>query len=229
MNQIKKVFLALLGIVILLLLVFFVVYDEPLPKGVQGDKADRLATKMLDALSFEKYQQTEKLCWTFRGKNTYEWNRKEGKCVVFWENKRVYLDLRKKRESSVFVDDVLFHGPEKNELIDRALASFNNDSFWLVAPFKLFDKGVERRYVMTKEGKEALLVTYTSGGTTPGDSYLWHLNEQGIPTSFQLWVDIIPIGGLHASWENWKTIASGAKIATSHQLSFLNIELTNIR
>ncbi len=212
----------------LVLLLLFVIYDKPLPTGIQGDKADRLATKMLNALSFEKYQQTAKLRWTFRGKNTYEWSRKEGKCVVRWENKQVYLDLRKKQESFVFVDNVLFNGPEKDELIDRALSSFNNDSFWLVAPYKLFDKGVERRYVKTKEGKEALLVTYTSGGTTPGDSYLWHLDEHGIPISFQMWVDIIPIGGLHASWDNWKTTTSGAKIATSHQLSFLKIELTNV-
>lgn len=231
MNQIKvigKVILGIVGLVSLLVVMLLMHYDKPLPTGKQGEKADYLAHKMLDALSFEQYKQTTKLRWTFRGKNTYEWNRKEGKCIVRWENKRVHLNLRKKAASSVYVDDVLLISPEKNALIDRALASFNNDSFWLVAPYKLFDKGIERRYIQTKEGKEALLVTYTSGGTTPGDSYLWHMDAQGIPTSFQLWVDIIPIGGLTASWENWMTTTSGAKIARTHKLAFLNIALTNI-
>lgn len=232
MNQIKvigKVILGIAGLVSLLVVMLFRHYDKSLPMGKQGEKADHLAHKMLDALSFEQYKQTTILRWTFRGKNTYEWNRKDGKCVVRWENKQVHLNLSKKGASSVYVDDVLLITPEKNVLIDRAQASFNNDSFWLVAPFKVFDKGVERRYIQTKEGKEALLVTYTKGGTTPGDSYLWHFDAQGVPASFQMWVSIIPVGGISVSWDNWITTTSGAKIATSHQLSFLGIELTNIK
>ncbi len=224
-----SLFLGLALTFILLILFLFVCYDKPMPEGEQGEAAERLAYKMLDALAYDKYKETNLLSWTFRGKHTYAWSRKEGKCKVIWENKRVHLVLNNKQDSTVFVDDIEYTGTKKKELVDQAQAYFNNDSFWLVAPYKVFDLGVERRYIKTEEGRAALLVTYTKGGKTPGDSYLWHFDAQGVPTSFQLWVDLIPLGGLHASWEDWKTTTSGAKIAAFHQLSFLGIELTDIQ
>ena len=81
----------------------------------------------------------------------------------------------------------------------------------------------------TKDNKDALLVTYTSGGTTPGDSYLWHIDEKGMPASFQMWVAILPIKGLQATWTDWTLTDSGAKLPTFHKLLFLGLELSNIK
>jgi hypothetical protein len=83
--------------------------------------------------------------------------------------------------------------------------------------------------VTTENGKDALLITYASGGTTPGDSYLWHLDDNGKPKSFQMWVKILPIGGLEASWEQWITTESSAVLPTFHKLLFLGIELQDIK
>ena len=83
-------------------------------------------------------------------------------------------------------------------LIEKAVKYFNNDSFWLLAPYKIFDKGTKRSLVTLDDGHEGLLVTYTTGGTTPGDSYLWHLDSTGKPVSFQMWVSSLPIDGLEA-------------------------------
>ena len=105
----------------------------------------------------------------------------------------------------------------------------NNDSFCLVAPYKVFDKGTERRLVKSKNNKEALLVTYTSGGSTPGDSYLWHLDDNGKPASFQMWVDILPIDGLEATWTDWTKTKSGAQLPTFHKLMVLGLELNHIK
>ena len=77
--------------------------------------------------------------------------------------------------------------------------------------------------------KKLLLVTYISGGTTPGDSYLWHLDESGNPSSFQMWVSILPIKGLEASWQGWITTESGAKFPTFHKLLFLGIEMGDVK
>jgi hypothetical protein len=53
--------------------------------------------------------------------------------------------------------------------------------------FKLRDPGTSRSIVMQDE-KEALMVTYTSG-STPGDSYVWILDEN-IP-AWRMWVSIV--------------------------------------
>ena len=93
----------------------------------------------------------------------------------------------------------------------------------------MFDKGVERRLVKTKADKEALLVTYTSGGSTPGDSYLWHLDRNGKPESFQMWVDILPIDGLEASWTDWTTTSTNAQLPTFHKFLFFGLEIEDIK
>ena len=123
--------------------------------------------------------------------------------------------------SEVFINDKKVFN---KELIKTAEKYFNNDSFWLVAPYKIFDSGTERR-IVEYENKDALLITYTSGGSTPGDSYLWILNEKYIPTSFKMWTSIIPIGGVSGSWSDWKVTESGIKLPTKHILSLFDMEI----
>ena len=147
---------------------------------------------------------------------------------MLWKNFKVNLNLNTPQQSDVFVANNLYEGQDRAKLINKALSYFNNDSFWLVAPYKVFDKGTERRIVTTNEGEKSLLVTYTSGGSTPGDSYLWHLNDQGMPERFQMWVSILPIGGLEASWNNWTTCETSAQLPTFHKMLVLGIELENI-
>ncbi|MEL6864257.1 MAG: hypothetical protein AAFP19_07560, partial [Bacteroidota bacterium] len=77
--------------------------------------------------------------------------------------------------------------------------------------------------------QEGLLVSYSSGGVTPGDSYLWILDESGQPVAWKMWVSIIPIGGLEFSWEDWMELPTGAKIATMHKSSLLDLDMSNIK
>ena len=118
---------------------------------------------------------------------------------------------------------------ERYKTIKKAIDLFNNDSFWLVAPFKVFDKGVERRIVPMDDGTKALLITYTSGGSTPGDSYLWELQPNGFPISFKLWVKIIPIGGLKATWDDWQLTESGAFLPKTHSLGPIKLDMGNVK
>ncbi len=232
MIKLKKTLKITVGVVIfftlptLLLFAFmYLKYNEPLPEGIQGEKADALANKMLDALDYEAYEETDYIEFTFKNMHRYKWNKAENTCEVLWKSFRVELDLANSNNSKVFVAEQEYSGEEKQDYTKKAESYFNNDSFWLVAPYKVFDQGTERRWVNTEDGDAALLVTYTSGGSTPGDSYLWHLDENGMPESFQMWVDILPIDGFEASWKDWKTTETGAKLPTFHKFLVLGIEL----
>ena len=44
-----------------------------------------------------------------------------------------------------------------------------------------------------------------------------------------MWVKIIPIGGVSATWENWKTTETGAIIAQNHKLGPLDLNITGLR
>ena len=235
-SNLKHILKIVVGVIIfftlpsLLLFGFlYLKYNEPLPTGQQGPEADELANTMLQTLNEEAYLNTDYLEWTFKGRHHYKWYKSDNTCEVSWEDFTVILDFEQRDNSKVFVVTQEYNGIEKQDYVNKATNYFNNDSFWLVAPYKVFDPGVERRLVKTEANKDALLVSYTSGGTTPGDSYLWHFNDQGKPKSFQMWVDILPIEGLEASWDNWTTTESGAQLPTFHKLLFLGIELGEVK
>lgn len=213
----KKLLKVLLGILLLLIVVVGIYYfanNESLPEGTKGKEADELALKMVKAMNKEAFESTEVLEWTFRGAHQYKWRKQEGLVEVSWDNNKVILNLNNNSKST--------GGDAK--LVQTALDYFNNDSFWLVAPYKVFDEGVERS-IVKHEGKDALMVKYTSGGTTPGDSYLWILDSTYMPTSYKMWTKIIPIGGVSATWNNMITSESGIKLPTTHKLSLLGAEI----
>ena len=203
-------------------------YNEALPTGIQGEKADKLALKMLDALDYQAYKNTNHLEWTFKKRHHYSWDKANNICEVSWKSYKVILDLNNANNSKVFIHNFKNESELAPELIDKAITFFNNDSFWLIGPYKVFDKGVERRLVKTKNNKDALLVTYTSGGSTPGDSYLWLLNDNGKPYACKIWTSILPIDGLEASWNHWMTTDSGAQLPQFHKLMVLGLEITDV-
>jgi len=204
-------------------------YNEDLPQGKQGVEAEILAVKMLDALSFEAYKKTNYIEWTFRNKHHYKWEKDKNICTVYWEDYKVVLHLNNPENSKVFVHNFSVKGDMEKELLKKAIDNFNNDSFWLVAPYKIYDLGTERRLVTLENGDKGLLITYTSGGTTPGDSYLWILDDKGKPKSFKMWTSILPLKGIEASWSDWITTESGAQLPTFHKFLFFGLQMGEVK
>ncbi|PQJ77671.1 hypothetical protein [Polaribacter porphyrae] len=220
-----KKFLKITGAILVLIIGFLVVYylmnNETLPEGKKGKEADALAIKMFNAINHEAFENAEVLEWSFRNAHFYKWNKQKNTVIVSWDENKVILNTKDKTKSEVFVNDKKV---ENKEILQKATDYFNNDSFWLVAPYKIFDTGTERS-IVKHEGKDALLITYTSGGSTPGDSYLWILDDNYFPTVFKMWTSIIPIGGVSGSWSNWKTTEAGIKLPTKHTLSLFGMEI----
>ena len=231
LNLLRIFFLGLLLIFLLLAGSYFYL-NKTLPTGEKGAAADQLANQMLEAMDYEAYKELNYIEWTFSSlgrKRHYKWQKNKGLCTVSWDSISVKLNTSRIKKSTVSVNGLPYVDKRKDEFIRSAEAKFNNDTFWLVAPYKVFDVGVERRLVRVNDNENALLVTYTSGGSTPGDSYLWYLDENQRPVGFEMWVSIVPIGGLHATWNQWEKTKNGAYLPLSHKLLSLDLSIENLR
>ena len=192
-------------------------------------EADELAKKMLEAIHFEAWNKTNVVQWSFRDRHHYIWDKKRNYVQVLWDENDVRLDLDSLNNFLVYVN----HQIEKDKakagtLKNKAWEYFCNDSFWLNAPAKVFDNGTTRTIVEEK-GEKCLLVSYASGGATPGDSYLWFLDKNYLPYKYKMWVSIIPIGGTEATWAKWKELETGALVATEHEMAVFKILIKNLK
>jgi len=227
----KKI-LKWLGILLLLFILALVglgiMANESKPTGIPSAEADAMAKKMLQAVDKTAWDTTGIVQWTFRGKNNYLWDKTRNFVQFTWENNKVLLHT-KSVTGKAFQDEKEVTGEVANELVQTAWKNFCNDSWWLNAPVKAFDIGTSRSLVKMKDGREGLMVSYNSGGVTPGDAYVWFLDDTGMPTSYKMWVSIIPIGGLEFTWQDWATLPTGAKIAQDHKNKLLEIPIENVK
>jgi hypothetical protein len=212
------------GILVILFLGLITYFSESSPKVVPSGDADSVANKMLNALNVKAWDTLQTVSWKSNGA-LFLWHKPTNALTMSWDDIRVEMQLDK-------VDGKVYkNGIEINDksAIKKAWAQWCNDSFWMFAPYKVFDKGTTRSLVPMEKGKIGLMIEYSSGGVTPGDKYLWILNEKYIPEGWKMWVKIIPIGGTYASWENWKQLKSGIFVAPKHKMKLYEFEFTDIQ
>ena len=226
-----KWILGLLGMIVVALGIAFLIFSESLPTGKTGSEAEAMANKMLTAINKPAWDNNTGIVqWSFPGGHDFIWDKKRHLTEVKWGNNRTLIDLQKVT-GKAYTDGNEVTGEAGAALVKEAWEYWCNDSFWLNAPAKVMDGGTERSVVDLEDGGKGLLVTYKGGGATPGDSYLWTLDDSGLPTNYKMWTSNIPVGGVSATWDDWQTLPTGAKIATSHTLSIGGVEIpiTNIK
>lgn len=230
----KRVLLSILALIAIVALVAFAwlrSLGHDLPSMHPGAEADALARAMMASVNHEAWLATGAVTWTFRGQNVHVWDRQRNLVRVAWKQEgddgpvlmEVVLDLDS-RDGIVLRDQQRLpaDGQESTEALKAAWESWVNDSFWLNPIAKLFDEGTTRGLVTPQQGDfdeslRGLLVTYSSGGVTPGDSYLWLVDSNARPVAWRMWTQILPIQGLETSWESWQELSTGALVATKHQ------------
>ena len=223
----KWFFIGLAGL-ILLLTIFGIIMHESKPVGTPNAAADTLAQKMMAAVNKPAWDTTAVLSWDFSGRQKYLWDKSRNFVKVMWGDNEVLLHTKSVTGKS-YTDGKEVSGAKAEKLVKQAWKHFCNDSFWLNAVVKAFDPGTSRSIVTTEDDREAMMVTYESGGVTPGDAYAWILDENGLPKSWKMWVNIIPVGGLEFTWEDWITLDTGAKIATLHKSRIFDLKLTDVK
>ena len=212
------------GGLVLALTILLMTQDEARPRGREGEAAEALAARMEEAVDIGGWARTGAVRWDFAGRHQHLWDRQRDLVRVRWGDVEVFLH-EGTANGIAYRGGAEVGGAEGWELRQDANAYWVNDSFWLNPIAKIHDTGVTRSII----GDDELLVEYSSGGLTPGDAYLWTVGEDGLPTSWKLWVSIVPIGGVEVTWESWVTLSTGARVATRHVLpGGFTLQLTDV-
>jgi hypothetical protein len=199
-------------------LIAYWVYDKPLPEGQQGMAAEALADEMLLAVNDSAWQATPVVSWNFKNAHTFVWDKERNYTKVSWDNYDIYVNLSNKSGVAFVKGKKVKDSTATAEFVNRAYGYWVNDSFWLNPITKIRDAGTSRTLVDLEDpNAKGLLVSYSSGGLTPGDSYLWIVdNKTNRPTTVQMWVSVIPLGGVEFSWEEYVKTETNAIISTYH-------------
>ena len=105
-----------------------------------------------------------------------------------------------------------------------------NDSYWLLAPLKLLDRGTNLSYEGdgSIDGKkcEMLRLSFGKVGLTPKDNYLFYIDSE---TKMPVHWDYMPAPQKKVSgtWEKFQDFG-GLKLATDHQFGDKRIYFTGV-
>ncbi|MCB1175633.1 MAG: hypothetical protein KDK39_18810 [Leptospiraceae bacterium] len=202
---------------------------QALPDGRAGEKAEALADRIENAINKDAWDKTAAVSFVFSKRNNRHFRDKKRDLVeVEWGEDPVYKVQYSNQDRSKFLawqgTDRL-EGQDAADLLDQAVKYHTNDYFWLNPYSMLRAPGTVRKLV----GEQALLLTFQSGGVTPGDSYLIITDENGLPRRWQMWVSIIPIDGIEWQCTEWVTSDTGAKLNLQNVGSLATIGLDQVR
>jgi hypothetical protein len=197
--------------------------DEPSSEGQQ------LATDFWKASGGENWAKVREVRFTFvveqEGKPLFSaqhvWNVAAGTDQVKWKDKQG-------KDHQVTAN--LFAPPSDDEG-KAAYARWVNDSYWLLAPLKIRDRGVKVEMGGLKDLNgvtcETARLKFDNVGLTPTDQYVFYIDPKTkLPRAW----DYIPQSGtgMQATWEKFQSFG-GLNLATEHNFDGKTIKLTDIK
>jgi hypothetical protein len=201
--------------------------SERRPESAPSPEADALARRVERAIAADAWARTGAVRFTFAGRHAWLWDRERGRVRLRSGDTEVLMHTGDRR-GVAFEDGQPLSGEDLEKALASTWSAFCNDTFWLNPLVKLFDDGTRRSLRTLEGGGPGLLVEYGAGGVTPGDAYLWHLGPDDRPIAWQMWVQILPIGGVQMGWSGWQTLATGAVVSTLHTSTLMDLALTDV-
>ncbi|HSE40094.1 MAG TPA: hypothetical protein VLH08_04960 [Acidobacteriota bacterium] len=220
----KKINWPLFIAFIVLMVVLLVYFDKAIAQDNKDPKAVQIAQESIQAMGgIENWKNTAAIRFNFvvapEGQESravkHLWDRKnnrdhvegktrEGKMQVVWVN-------LSDKSGVAWEDGQKLDGEKAKKALDWAYSRWINDTYWLIMPLKLMDKGVNLKYDGEKNGRDVLHLSFNKVGETPGDQYWAHISkstrlmehwnfelESKDKGSFD-WIDWQPIGNMKFS------------------------------
>ncbi len=179
----------------------------------EAASGEQLAQAVWQASGGENWPNVKSIDFTFAVE-------KEGKTLVtavhHWDV-AAQTDHVKWKDKDVTVN---LADPGTDEAAKAGYARWVNDSYWLLAPLKLKDRGVKVTEEGTKEvdgvKREVLRLGFEQVGLTPNDEYRLYIDPS---TKLVTHWDYLPKGekGMSGTWEDYQE-SGGLKLATDHKM-----------
>ena len=160
-------------------------------------KADSVAQRLVEAHGMQAWASAPLLRFDFavdRGQGAasprrHLWNRRTGDYRLEWTggSDSTYVALINVDEVSddlpsgtVYLNGAEVTGAQDSTRRAQAYRAFINDTYWLLAPLKVFDPGVDRSYVADSSTAEhdVLHLAFGDVGLTPGDEYWMYVDKK---------------------------------------------------
>ncbi|MCB1326658.1 MAG: hypothetical protein H7A21_14220 [Spirochaetales bacterium] len=189
-------------------------------------RAEELKERMLARMNFEAWQKTAAIEFRFQGAGAdrrYLWDRNRRLVQVQWEDDGQF-DVRYRLED--LAGEVRRNGQlvsdseERAARIDEANAYFVNDAFWLSPLLHVASPGAQ----ISAPSDHELALHFSSGGVTPGDTYLFEADASGELIAMRMWVSVIPFPGYRATFEEYQTTETGVRFARVRDSALFSIE-----
>jgi len=188
-----------------------------LAQDAKDPKAEAIAARVQEALGGKKaWDETRYLKWTFAGRRSHTWDKWTGRHRLEGKNKDgapyVILDNLNTKTGEAWVNGKKVEGDEAKKMVENAYGAWVNDSYWLLAPYKIQDPGVNLSSAgeETIDGKtyDKLALSFGKVGLTPGDRYWMYVNrDTGLVDRWAYRLQDQPADAAPTpwSWEGWQT------------------------
>lgn len=169
----------------------------PLDTISPQSKADSVAYRMLQAHGANAWATAPYLRFNF-GIETPDgsqviarhfWNRETGEYRVEWSSgpDSSYVAIVNVREvegglpsGTAYLNGAELSGSANEKARKQAYGRYINDTYWLLAPLKVYDPGVQRTYLPDSSTGEhdVIHLSFENVGMTPGDEYWWYVSKE---------------------------------------------------
>ena len=155
--------------------------------------ADTVAWRMVETMGgLEAWRELPFLGFEFAVHNgsarvpvaSHLWNRRTGEYRLEWSpgSDSTYQALFnvRTREGDVFLNGQPVDTSQQNILLKHAYTRFINDTYWMLAPVKVFDPGVTRTHLPDSSTADMDVIRLTFGdvGLTPNDRYYLYIDKE---------------------------------------------------
>ncbi len=208
-----------------------------IPKQYEAGKgADVIARGLQKAVKRSAWANTGVIRWSLLG-NQHLWDLRRGLVRTRFSDRQAeheaLFDVDFKR---YVVRSKANSGPKANRWVtlseseaapiaQQAKHYWLRDRFILEPSQSLFDHGVERYSVKVGKDKKSLLVHYRKGGEHPGDTFLWSIDDNGLPSGIKVWSEQLLVSGLEIKMDKWRILKTGLKVSTKRMIGPVEIDI----